>query len=482
MNQILLLLSNRADLNILQDWLTPHYEVLGGSLDQPFDLCIVDGPILDSMGARIKARRKVETPRFLPFLLLSQRQETKMITRQLWTTIDELIYIPIEKVELSARVKILLRARQMSVELDRNRKELFQAIIEQALVGIYLIVGDRFTYLNEAAAAIFGYSPQDLIGKDPLELVCPVDRSRVTEARQNMAAKPIQYSFCAIRKDGQLVDCEAFERQIHHNGETNILGGMIDVSERMRAQRTEARLQREKLEALKQADRIKDEFLSVISHELRTPLNAIMGFGSFLEDEISGPLNEKQHEYVQKLLKGSDRMLALVDELLDFARLQAGRFEVSPTETDYLSLIDEAVAFLEPAAREKEIRIAQEVQVPETVCVDARRIMQVLTNLLSNAIKFTPKGGQVWIKAYVKGDRLITEVSDNGLGILPEDIPRLFNPFMQLDMGLTRLAGGVGLGLSISKAIIEAHNGTIIVESPGPLKGATFRFEIPLKS
>ncbi|MGE5706837.1 MAG: PAS domain-containing protein, partial [Bacteroidota bacterium] len=231
---------------------------------------------------------------------------------------------------------------------------------------------------------------------------------------------------------------------------------------------------------LRRADRVKDEFLSVISHELRTPLNAVLGFGSFLQDELAGPLNEKQCEYVEKLLKGADRMLVLIDDLLDFTRMQSGKFGVTFAETDYPSLVAETVDSFQPNALERRIRLESEVRVSRPVCLDRRRIQQVIANLLANAVKFTPEGGVVRVTAWVEADRLITEVSDNGIGIAPEDLRKLFSPFKQLDMGLTRRAGGVGLGLSISKAIVEAHGGTIEARSEWG-KGSTFRFLIPLR-
>ena len=479
-SRILLLLSNPRDRSILRDWLALHYEVLEGSLDQDFDLCIADAPTLKGIREGIAERKKKEAGVFLPFLLLTARQDVQTITRQLGEGLDEVLFVPIEKDELRIRVEILLRTRNMSLELERNRREVFHAIVEQSLVGIYRIERGRFVYLNEAAAKLFGSSARELIGRDPLEWICPADRERVVKAHRSALSKPVQYSFCVILEDGRTIDCEAFERKIHQNGKPSILGGLIDVSELKRIQKAEARLQEEKIEVLMRSERLKGEFLSVISHELRTPLNAIMGFGSFLEDEIGGSLNEKQHEYVEKLLKGSHRMLGLVDDLLDFASIQAGRFGVYPEETDYPSLVEEAVASLEPVARKKGIRIDREIRVEAPVCVDPRRMGQAISKLVSNAVKFTPEGGRVRLKAFLEGDRLITEVEDDGLGIAPEDIPSLFDPFKQVDMGLTRVAGGAGLSLGIVKAIVEAHGGTITVESPGPGKGSTFRFEIPL--
>ncbi len=235
-------------------------------------------------------------------------------------------------------------------------------------------------------------------------------------------------------------------------------------------------------ESLKQADRLKDEFLSIITHELRSPLNAILGFASVLDDEVLGPLNDQQHASLSKLIKGADRLLLLINDLLDFAKIRAGRFTISPEETSYDSLVAEAVESMAPLAKAKKLSIDTEVRVPQKVIIDPRYITQVLVNLLSNSIKFTPPEGKIHIRAFVRGEDLVTEVQDTGIGIKSEDLSRLFSPFQQLEAGLAYKVGGTGLGLSISKGIVEAHGGTITADSPGPGKGSTFWFRIPLTS
>ncbi|HBN07352.1 MAG TPA: hypothetical protein DD435_01465 [Cyanobacteria bacterium UBA8530] len=229
-----------------------------------------------------------------------------------------------------------------------------------------------------------------------------------------------------------------------------------------------------------EADRGKDEFLSVVSHEMRTPLNGIQGFASILEDEILGKLNEQQRQALSRILEGSEKLLDLVNDLLDVARNQAGKFDVQLEEIEYSSLVEEVMASLQPVADGKRISFSEEVEVSEPVSLDGKRIKQVLSNLLANALKFTQEGGAIEIRARIEGRSLVTEVRDDGLGISREDLPKLFAPFKQLDMGLTRRVGGVGLGLCISKAIVEAHGGRIEGSSPGKDKGSTFRFVLPV--
>lgn len=302
---------------------------------------------------------------------------------------------------------------------------------------------------------------------------------RIFESGQPFSAASWPFSYTIEGRKIQQYYDTTFLPVERENGEVEgILGLSVEVSERVMREK----LQQEQLQTLRESDRLKDEFLSVLSHELRTPLHAIMGFGSFLQDQIGGPLTPQQREFVAKILKGGERMLALIDDLLDYARMQAGTFALSLEATDYPSLVEEAIESFEPPASEKHLLVRKRVEVPLAVRIDHHRIFQVLANLLNNAIKFTPEGGWIELKAFIEGNNLVTEVSDSGVGIAPEDLPRLFQPFKQLDMSLTRRVGGLGMGLSICKEIIEAHGGTISAESRGRGEGSTFRFRIPLTS
>ncbi|MNS35692.1 Non-motile and phage-resistance protein [compost metagenome] len=260
-----------------------------------------------------------------------------------------------------------------------------------------------------------------------------------------------------------------------------------EVSERVEQQKKDRefqeeqeRLQRERLEALEQSDQLKDQFLSILSHELRTPINAIMGFGSVLDDEVLGPLNEPQHAYTQKILASADALLALIEDLLIVSRVQAGKFSISPQTVHFGELVREALDTQGPGATKKVIALSDHVPhgLPP-IAADPLRVTQVINNLLSNAIKFTPAGGQVVVRASVIGQDLRCEVSDTGIGIAAQDIPKLFQRFMQLDMSNTRAAGGAGLGLSIVQAIVDAHGGQVGVESK-PGQGTTFWFTLPV--
>lgn len=235
------------------------------------------------------------------------------------------------------------------------------------------------------------------------------------------------------------------------------------------------------LDDLKQADKLKDQFLSILSHELRTPLNAIMGFGSILDDEIPGRLSDSQHDYLRKMVDGAETLLSLINDLLDMSRIQAGRFSLDPRWIDFPDIVTDVVANLAPLAEQKHHLLRSEVSSDlPPLWADEQRIIQVLTNLIHNAIKFTPVGGTITVRAGFEGAHLWCEVEDDGAGIAASDLIRLFRPFSQVDGSNTRQAGGTGLGLSIAKALVEAHGGVIGVRSQ-PGRGSTFWFRLPLQ-
>ncbi|MDB5097737.1 MAG: ntrB [Cyanobacteria bacterium RYN_339] len=237
---------------------------------------------------------------------------------------------------------------------------------------------------------------------------------------------------------------------------------------------------RKALHDLQQSFRYKDQFLGVISHELRTPLNFIMGSASILEDGLAGKLTAEQGAQVARILKGGDRMMQLVSNLLDMSMLAAGKLDVQLKAASYEPIIAQALAEILPVASLQGVTVAADVQVPGPVMLDELRTSQVLAHLVGNAVKFTPAGGHVEIKAFLRDHDLVTEVMDNGVGIATSDQPRLFRRLEQLDMTSTRKFEGSGLGLSIAKGIVEAQGGRIGVRSRLGI-GSTFWFSLPLQ-
>jgi len=230
---------------------------------------------------------------------------------------------------------------------------------------------------------------------------------------------------------------------------------------------------------LMEASRLKSQFLANMSHELRTPLNSIIGFSKVLLNRLDGDLTERQEAYVRSVHNSSRHLLELINGILDFSRIEAGKFEMRAERVDFHDLVDECIESSLPLVRDKRIKIEQDVplELPEIHC-DRTRIKQVLLNLLSNAIKFTASG-RVLVQVRRDPETLHVSVADTGIGISQGDLARLFEPFQRLDNPLAQQADGTGLGLAISKKFVELHRGRIWAESRES-QGSTFHFTLPL--
>jgi signal transduction histidine kinase len=215
------------------------------------------------------------------------------------------------------------------------------------------------------------------------------------------------------------------------------------------------------------ASRAKSGFLANMSHELRTPLNAIIGFTDMLAGQYFGPLNDKQAEYIRDIGASSHHLLGLISSVLDMSKIEAGRYELFDEEVEVAALLDEAVTFLRIRSKEHEVTLRKQAGADlPALRVDRRALLQVVLNLLTNAVNFTDAGGTVTVSAALRADgAMALTVADTGIGISPTDLAHLFEPFQRSDARLSRQRGGSGLGLSISKMLIEQHGGNLTVSS-----------------
>lgn len=233
---------------------------------------------------------------------------------------------------------------------------------------------------------------------------------------------------------------------------------------------------------LRELDRLKSNFVNLVSHELRTPLTSILGYAEFLEDRVGGALTPLQVEFVGQIMVGSKRLQLLLDDLLDFARLDAGTFRLNPEVVPIGPKVREVLNSLQPQAQKRKILL--EMALPDAelrIPVDLDRLGQILLNLVGNAIKFSPPGGRVVVAAGLEPEGVRFEVRDDGEGIDEVHLPRLFERFYQVDASDTRRIGGTGLGLPISKALVEAHGGRIGVRSRLG-QGSVFWFTLPVSA
>lgn len=390
------------------------------------------------------------------------------------------------------------RKRSEAALRDAERK--FMALVQQSLVGVYIMRDSKWVYVNPRLAEMFGYTnPADYMTNCSVsDMVAPESKALVAENMRRRLSGEIEmlnYDFTALRKDGSRFQIEVYGSLIEYEGQPAIMGVAMDISER---KRTEAELEQHRahLEELvvertrelaeardkaESANRAKSAFLGNMSHELRTPLNHIAGFAALLERDVQG---ETGHERLAKLKKASDTLLALINELLDYSKLEADQIEIEEIDVDLRRLLDQVEQSYREVAGSKGIALVRETSplLPPVIRGDALRLAQILGHLLGNAIKFS-EHGTVTIKVSLDDARetptLKFMVKDEGIGIAPELRCGLFNLFNQGDGSTTRRFSGTGLGLALCKRLVNLMAGDIGYSS-APTKGSSFWFSIPL--
>ncbi|WP_340118893.1 PAS domain-containing sensor histidine kinase [Pelagibius sp. 7325] len=371
------------------------------------------------------------------------------------------------------------RAENALMEL-RQRSELILGAAADGIVG--LDADGRVTFANPAAARLLGRGLEEMIGGDVEDFLRPLQEgggeelpiaATLTDGRARQVEKTV------IRgADGAPLPVRLAVTPVERR--LSSLRAVVvfdDITSQIAAQRS-LRRAAEEAEA---ANRSKSNFLAHMSHELRTPLNAIIGFSEVMAEETLGTLNHPQyHEYARHIHVSGQHLLSLINDLLDLSKIEAGKLELWEEEVDCGSLVQRCRVFIEDAAQNKGLALTLRVAegLPSLRC-DARKLKQVLVNLLSNAVKFTPAGGRVLLEAESDGAAgIVVRVSDTGIGIAPENIVKVMSPFGQVHEALNRDTQGTGLGLPLSRALVELHGGRLTLESELG-KGTTARVELP---
>jgi len=263
----------------------------------------------------------------------------------------------------------------------------------------------------------------------------------------------------------------------------------VEIDKVIDHHRTKAELMQAK-EVAETATRAKSEFLANMSHELRTPLNAIIGFSDMLRMGISGDISEKQKEFVEDIFASGEHLLSLINDILDLSKIESGNFDLEFSRVSLRSLLQRSMMFFKSSVLKEDIKLKMELDADDySIEIDEKLVKQVLVNLISNAVKFTPEGGSVVVGArkFPEGENEAVSpmveiyVKDSGIGIKEQDRDLVFEPFKQIENVHTKQFAGTGLGLALSKDIVELHGGKICFESEWE-KGSRFAFTVPLKN
>ena len=380
-------------------------------------------------------------------------------------------------IDITAQKQAQRALQEKTEELDR-----FFSVVSD-LLCITDLAGNVIR-INPQWEKTFGYDPETLVGQNLLDYLHPDDLASTQAAVTTLqTGKPVIDFVNRYRcRDGSYRwiewHCIPMEQKLY--------SAARDITDR---KNYEGQLQASNLELARIA-RLKDEFLANMSHELRTPLNAVLGMSEALKEEVYGPLNERQQRSVQTIETAGAHLLTLINDILDLAKIEADQLEFHQEPTAITDLCESSLIFVRHQAHDKQIKLTTQIAryLPKLL-IDQRRIRQVLVNLLSNAIKFTPNQGQVTLEVDLEQSPSKTEtdlheyvvcfrVRDTGIGIAPEDLPRLFQPFSQIDSDLNRRYDGTGLGLALVKKLVENHGGTVHVTS-NPGVGSCFFFRLP---
>jgi PAS domain S-box-containing protein len=482
---------DNADMRTyLRDLLAPVYAVetaadgeqaLAAARRQRPELILSDVimPRLDGFGL-LAAIRGDESLRGVPVVLLSARAGEEARIEGFDAGADDYMTKPFAARELTARIGAVLelaRMRRVAEEDLRRRTAQFQTLLNEAPLGVYLVDADfRIREVNPTARAVFSDIP-DLIGQDfdsIIHIVWPkahadevVKLFRHTLETGEPHATPEHIEQRLDRGVTEYYEWQ-INRIVRPDGRYGVVCYFRDISVHVRARG-----------ALQFADRQKDEFLAMLAHELRNPLASIQNASALL---AATTLHEPRAQFSVGVIKRQITQLTrLVDDLLDVSRITQGRIELKHEPLELASIVAQAVEVVEPLFREKRHRVSiSSSYEPLHVLGDNARLVQSVGNVLTNSAKYTDAEGEIQIQSYSDGDHAVLKITDNGLGIPPDLLPKIFDLFVQSERTLDRSQGGLGIGLSVVKRLVEMHGGEVIARSEGIGRGAIFEIRLPL--
>ena len=332
----------------------------------------------------------------------------------------------------------------------RESEERYRRLVELSPEAIVVVADDQVLYVNAAGIRLFAArNAADLLARPAMDLVSAEDQRRFVEELRGLSetgAIAPRIEARLVRLDGRPLDAEITAAGVTFDGRPAVQVLIRDVSER------------------RAVERMKDELLSVLGHELRTPLTSIRGSLGLLDGGVLGPLSPRGQRMIEIAVSNTDRLIRLLNDVLDVERMQAGRLVLELQPHSAGDLIELAVAEMRGLAERANVRLTVGA-VDGVIEADADRIVQVLTNLLSNAIKFSGAGAEVQVSAVAHGNQVRFSIADQGRGIPADKLEAIFDRFQQVDASDARVKGGTGLGLTICKSIVEQHGGQVWAES-----------------
>ncbi len=354
----------------------------------------------------------------------------------------------------------------------RQAETLFKNLSQSASVGIYIIQGGLMRYVNPQICHILGLPEEELLNANPSSFVYGEDLPLFNEQAVNMLRKSDTqpYEFRVVSRNGEIRWLLETVASIQYNGKRATLGSCMDITE-------VKRLEKKMLEMV-ELTKLKDDILSTVSHELRTPLATIKGYSTMLIDYADRLTHKEKSEYLSSIDRSTDRLTQLVERLLDMSRLDAGLFKLNRTLCSLKDVVELAVK--EISIKEMRHRITLQVkdELPNMM-LDARRIREIIHNLVDNACKYSKNETEVQIVVQRIGTMAQVSVTDSGIGIASEELSLVFDRMYRIRQRLSEDPGGMGLGLSLCKALVEAHGGTIWMSSERG-KGSICTFTLPI--
>ena len=502
-----------------------NYLILeANTLEEAKNLCEVNKPEVIVSGLQLTNDKGLEfldwmqrrqRISMLPILLLVKQTEESIASKATKTGLQDYLvkdYLTperlrrsldnlLERMQLINTVSEVINSRNRAEDVmtdSRERFRLFEECSDDLIWSTDL--ENKFNYLSPQFQELFGWEPSECLGKGMIELVHVSDRLRFKENIEQIlicnqkADLPIEFRF--LQKDGSYVwvSCNMIPHRNSFGLAVSIQGILRDISDRIALasaisdrKQIEARLNEtnEILSVINQelleAIGLKDKFLSTMSHELRTPLSGILGLVEILQEFVYGSLNEEQLQALKIIESSGNHLLGLINDVLDFSKIEVGCLELQRTANSIPKLCQASLNFVKYQASNKNIQLKMHIadNLPE-IFLDDRRIRQALIHLLNNAIKFTPPSGEVTLTVNTTSEsRIQIAISDTGIGISPENMSKIFLPFVQIDGNLNRQYEGAGLGLALVKQIIESHGGKVSVHSEVGV-GSCFSIDLPI--